>query len=111
MQIDQIDEVRAMRALGGRLYEEFLRKPSMSAGLYELPAGSVDPQQPHTEDELYFVIAGCATFECSGKRRPVGPHETIFVEAHAPHRFVDITADLTVLVVFAPAKSSGVAGA
>ena len=104
MQIDRLGEVRNARAVAGRLYEEFLRRPSMSAGLYELPAGSTDPQQPHTDDELYYVVAGAATFECDGERRLIGPGDTIFVEAHAPHRFLEITDDLSVLVVFAPGE-------
>lgn len=104
MQINRLDDVRATRIASGRLYEEFLRTPSMSAGLYELPTGSTDPQQPHAEDELYHVISGAATFECDGVRRAIGHGDTIFVAAHAPHRFVDITHDLTLLVVFAPAE-------
>lgn len=105
MQIDKLDDINRARASTGRLYEEFLRRPSMSAGLYELPAGSTDPQQPHTEDELYYVIAGRVTFEYGDERRAIGPGDTIFVESHAQHRFVDITQDLSVLVVFAPAES------
>jgi mannose-6-phosphate isomerase-like protein (cupin superfamily) len=104
MQIDTLDDIRSARAMSGLLYQEFLRRPSMSAGLYELTAGAVDPQQPHNEDELYYVIAGAARFECAGVQREVGPGDAIFVEAFAPHRFVDITADLSVLVVFAPAE-------
>ncbi len=30
----------------------------------------------------------------------------LFVAAHEPHRFHDITADLTLLVVFGPAEGS-----
>ena len=32
------------------LYSEFLTAPNLSVGLYELPPGDNDPQQPHTED-------------------------------------------------------------
>ncbi len=100
--IDRLHDVRAARRAAGRLYREFLRERSMSAGLYELPAGSRDPQQPHAEDELYFVVAGRASFECGGETRPVEAGDTIFVEAGEPHRFVDIAEDLSLLVVFAP---------
>ncbi len=106
MQIDNITDVACSREAAGRLYEEFLRHPSMSAGLYELPAGGNDPQQPHTEDELYYVIAGAATFECNERHEAVRPGSVIFVEALAPHRFADITEDLSVLVVFAPAEQA-----
>ena len=92
------------RVATARLYQEFLRSPSMSAGLYELPAGASDPQQPHAQDELYYVISGRAEFECDGRRQAVGPGSAIFVEAGAPHRFVQITGDLSVLVVFAPSQ-------
>lgn len=49
----------------GRLNLEFQRVPAMSAGLYELPAGA-DPQNPHTEDELYYVISGRGQIHCTG---------------------------------------------
>lgn len=106
MQIDRLDDVRRARLDAGRLYQEFLRRPSMSAGLYELAVGASDPQQPHDEDELYFVIDGRATFESKGELRSVGPGDTIFVAAGATHRFVEITRDLSLLVVFAPAESA-----
>jgi len=106
MQIDRLADVQDAGIAAERLYWEFLRQPSMSAGLYELPAASIDPQQPHGQDELYHVIAGRADFECAGERCAVGPGDTVFVEARAPHRFVDITENLSVLVVFAPPQSS-----
>ncbi len=104
MQIDDLDGVRGDRIAAGQLYQEFLRTGSMSGGLYELPAGAGDPQQPHARDELYYVIAGRADFECDGRRRTVGPGSVIFVEAGADHRFVQIAEDLSVLVVFALAE-------
>lgn len=105
MQIDRLGDVNAARADGGRLYEEFLRTRSMSAGLYALPADIDDPQQPHAQDELYYVISGRANFSYRDQTQPVEPGSVIFVEAGAPHRFVDIVGDLSVLVVFAPAES------
>ncbi len=104
MQIDDLDRVRGERIAAGRLYQEFLRTGSMSAGLYELPAGAEDPQAPHAQDELYHVIAGRADFECDGRRQTVESGSVIFVEAGADHRFVRIAEDLSVLVVFAPTE-------
>ena len=54
----EYDDIEADRAAGGRLYHEFLRVPDLSAGIYVLEAGATDPQSPHTEDELYYVVAG-----------------------------------------------------
>jgi mannose-6-phosphate isomerase-like protein (cupin superfamily) len=43
-----------------RPYLEFLRRASMSAGLYVLDAGALDHQQPHQEDEVYVILEGRA---------------------------------------------------
>lgn len=87
------------------LYIEFLRRPSMSAGVYRLTAGSTDPQSPHSEDEIYFVISGRAHLRAGDDRQPVSAGAIAFVPAHEPHAFEDIEEDLQVLVVFAPAES------
>ena len=50
--------VIAERQRLGRSYLEFLRVPSMSVGVYFLPVGGLDPQKPHTENELYYVMKG-----------------------------------------------------
>jgi mannose-6-phosphate isomerase-like protein (cupin superfamily) len=85
-------------------YEEFLRRASLSAGLYRLPAGAADGQSPHEEDELYYVVAGEAVLDASGRKTKVTPGSLAFVAKRVPHRFVDITADLELLVFFAPAE-------
>ena len=85
-------------------YLEFLRVPSLSAGLYMLPAGAVDTQEPHTEDEIYYVISGRASILVDQESRPVEAGSLIFVKANIEHRFHSITEDLRVLVLFAPAE-------
>ena len=89
----------------GELYLEFLRRPSMSCGLYVLEAGATDPQEPHQEDEVYVVLDGRAMITVAGQDQPVGPGSVVFVARTAPHRFHDITQRLSVLVFFAPAES------
>jgi mannose-6-phosphate isomerase-like protein (cupin superfamily) len=112
-------EVEAERARSGKLYREFLHVPTLSAGLYVLPAGSADPQKPHHEDELYYVVRGRARMRVASKEQAVGGQaqqeqsedqavsegSVIFVAAGIEHRFYDITEELVVLVVFAPAES------
>jgi mannose-6-phosphate isomerase-like protein (cupin superfamily) len=87
-------------------YLEFLRVPSLSAGLYMLAAGAVDLQEPHTEDEVYFIISGRGFIQVEQESRPVEPGSTIFVNANIEHRFHTITEDLRILVIFAPAEYS-----
>jgi quercetin dioxygenase-like cupin family protein len=87
-------------------YLEFLRVPSLSVGLYVLPAGATDPQQPHTEDEVYHVVGGRASIRVGAEDRAVEAGKVVFVEAGVDHRFYDIEEDLRVLVFFAPAEGS-----
>lgn len=106
MQAYELDELRAGRARAGSQYLEFLRIPGMSMGLYHLTAGSEDLQQPHSEDEVYYVTAGHAKINVGGEVRPVQAGSVLFVAAHSPHQFIEIEEDLDVLVFFAPAEYS-----
>jgi mannose-6-phosphate isomerase-like protein (cupin superfamily) len=105
MDLFELREVEAIRRESGKLYQEFLRVPELSAGLYVLEAGATDPQQPHREDELYYVVSGQATITVGDVQRPVGPGSLVFVAAEVAHRFHDITQRLELLVVFGPAES------
>jgi quercetin dioxygenase-like cupin family protein len=101
----QISELRQQREQSEKLYLEFLRVPSMSAGVYTLAAGSVDPQKPHREDEMYYVARGKARMRVGSDDQAIGQGSVIFVGANVEHHFHDITEELTVLVFFAPAES------
>jgi mannose-6-phosphate isomerase-like protein (cupin superfamily) len=100
-----LDQLLAKRVQVGRSYHEFLRVPAMSAGVYVLPAGAPDPQKPHSEDEIYYLVSGKAQMRIGAEKRSVGQGSVIFVEAGLEHRFFDIEEELVVLVIFAPAES------
>jgi mannose-6-phosphate isomerase-like protein (cupin superfamily) len=78
----------------------------MSVGLYVLAAGGIDNQQPHTEDEIYFVMAGRGIFTAGDTTSTVSKGDTIFVPAGMPHRFHDIEEELRLIVIFAPPEYS-----
>jgi len=122
--LSTLAEIEKERSASGKLYREFLRVPAMSAGVYVLPAGSTDPQKPHHEDELYYVVSGRARMRVgskttgskgvgskgvgskeAGEDRSVSEGSVIFVAAEVEHRFYDIEEELVVLVFFAPAES------
>ena len=99
-----MDELNRQRAGKNKLYLEFLRVPAMSAGVYVLPAGGTDPQKPHREDEVYYVVRGRVRMQIGSEHAQVRAGSVIFVEAEAEHRFYDIAEELEVLVFFAPAE-------
>jgi mannose-6-phosphate isomerase-like protein (cupin superfamily) len=94
------------RAEDARPYLEFQRSADMTTGIYVLPAGGVDRQQPHTEDEIYYVVEGRGRITVGDETAAVEPGSLVFVPARRPHRFHDITDELRVLVVFGPAEGS-----
>lgn len=106
MQAFDLAEALAAHAEAGNLYHEFLRAPTLSVGLYILPAGKPDPQQPHTEDEVYYIIGGRGQIRVADEDRAVQVGSTVFVAAGVEHRFHTIIEDLTILVFFAPPRQS-----
>ena len=95
-------DAMAAHAAAGGAYHQFIEVPEMSAGIYTLPAGGVDGQAPHIEDEIYYVISGRAEVQIGDRHYPVEAGATIFVAREVSHRFHDIVEDLTILVIFAP---------
>jgi mannose-6-phosphate isomerase-like protein (cupin superfamily) len=85
---------------------EFLRVPSLSMGVYVLGAGAVDPQEPHTEDEVYYILGGRGMLRVGAEEHAFMPGSLLFVPARAEHRFHDIQEELVALVFFAPAEGS-----
>ncbi len=87
-------------------YSEFLRHPALSMGIYSLAAGALDPQQPHTEDEVYYIVSGQGSIRVGNEQHLVKAGSVVFVAAKEEHRFFNITEDMTILVFFAPAEKS-----
>ncbi len=106
MEAFELSQLLTERQQTGKAYLEFLRVPALSMGLYHLPAGGVDLQSPHSEDEVYYVTRGRGQIQVAEENRPVEPGSIIFVAAHVPHKFHSIAEDLDVLVFFAPAEYS-----
>lgn len=87
-------------------YFEFLKTGDLSAGCYRLDVGDVDHQNPHNEEEIYYVVRGRARLTAGEKDVEVAPGDVLFVPARQAHRFHDIQEDLELLVFFAPAEGS-----
>ncbi|KUH38722.1 MULTISPECIES: cupin domain-containing protein [Streptomyces] len=102
MKAFRLDELEAERAAHDGAYLQFLRERNMSVGLYALDAGQRDPQQPHKEDEVYFVVSGRASITVGDETTQVGRGSVVYVPAGVPHRFHHVTEDLRVMVVFSP---------
>jgi mannose-6-phosphate isomerase-like protein (cupin superfamily) len=108
---DALDLRGALDSLPRRdhAFTEVFRSPSGSLSLTvaRWVAGSVDNQQPHTEDEVYHVVAGRARLTIGDETVAVAPGSVAFVAAGVEHRFTEIVEDLEVLVFWSPARGTG----
>ena len=87
-------------------YREHMRAPDLSVGTYCIPVGGKDGQEPHSEDEVYVVVRGQGRLITASAEAEVGPGSVVYVPAGERHEFVDVSDDLSVVVVFAPAERS-----
>lgn len=77
---------------------ELFRHASLMTEIWK-PEG-VDTQEPHSQDELYFVVRGEGEFVHGTERGHVAAGDLLFVPAQVPHRFEHFTTDFVVWVVF-----------
>jgi mannose-6-phosphate isomerase-like protein (cupin superfamily) len=106
MQSFELRHLIAQRAVSNKAYLEFLKVPDLSMGLYVLPAGGVDSQLPHSEDEVYCVVGGRGQLKVADEDRAVQTGSIVYVEKNADHKFHHIVEELVVIVFFAPAEYS-----
>ena len=82
----------------GERFAEVFKHGTLSVEIYA-PKGT-DPQQPHSRDEVYIVVAGSGDFVCADQRETFGGGDFLFAPAGAIHRFENFTNDLVVWVLF-----------
>ncbi len=106
MQAFELAQLALQRESRNKLYLEFLKVTDLSMGLYVLPAGSADPQSPHTEDEVYYIASGKARIKVVEEERMVQAGSIVYVAKNVEHKFHSIEEELKILVFFAPAEHS-----
>ena len=91
----------AMAALpgpGGARFATLFEHGTLQVEIYA-PRGT-DPQQPHTRDEVYVVIAGDGWFVNGDVRHRFAAGDVLFVPAGVAHRFERVSEDFATWVVF-----------
>ena len=103
MEYFQLSDLEAEQKVKGGLYFQFISEEKLSVGLYKLEAGSIDRQNPHSEDEVYYVLKGRAMIRVGTETQEIKPGSIIFVRAGDDHKFSSIKEDLELFVFFVPA--------
>lgn len=95
------DPQQALRQLpgdGGEAWRVLFEHGSFELEVYA-PRGH-DPQQPHTRDEIYVIIAGTGYFRNGDQRHVFKPGDLLFVPAGVVHRFEEFSEDFATWVIF-----------
>lgn len=97
-QISLEEAIARLPERGGELSIELFKHGSLLVKLYA-PRG-MDPQTPHSRDEIYVVAQGRGAFFDGANRRAFEPGTFLLAAAGRPHRFEDFTDDLAVWVMY-----------
>ena len=97
----ELQDLVAQLEKDGGYYLDFLKIRHLEAGIIVLHPGENDIQEPHSTDELYYVIEGKGFVELGKNKRPVKKGSIIFVPAKMRHRFYDSMENLVILYMFA----------
>jgi mannose-6-phosphate isomerase-like protein (cupin superfamily) len=97
--ICQVKELISQVNDKGGYFIDFVNTKDIEAGIISLHPGEKDLQQPHSVDEIYYVIEGFAYIEIEGISKAIKEKDIIFIPAKSRHRFYGNNQDLVVLYV------------
>jgi mannose-6-phosphate isomerase-like protein (cupin superfamily) len=80
----------------GGYFIDFISTKGIQAGIIRLHPGKIDTQEPHSVDEVYYVIEGNGFIKLDGKDHQIRQGTSIFVPAKAEHRFHGNKQDLVI---------------
>lgn len=84
-----------------RYFVDVMDTPTMEVGIINLKKDQEDTQQPHTSDEIYYVISGRGTIEIDGIKNEVNTGKIIYIPRKIRHSFHAFSNELIVLYIFA----------
>ncbi len=99
-QINALTDLTKSRDANKNVWNDFLKRKSMTFGLYMLPAATGgDKALTHHFDEINFVVEGSAKFIAGEQEVEVGPGSLFFVPKNTPHYF-ETTNGIDVFILF-----------
>jgi mannose-6-phosphate isomerase-like protein (cupin superfamily) len=81
-------------------FHTFINRENIAAGILRLEPGEKDTQEPHENDEIYYVIRGDGFLTVDKKDFPLSEGMTYYVAKKIPHRFHGNKKELVVLYFF-----------
>jgi mannose-6-phosphate isomerase-like protein (cupin superfamily) len=81
-------------------FHTFLNRENIAAGILRLDPGEKDTQDPHENDEIYYIVKGNGFLTIDNKDYPISEGMSYYVTKKIPHRFHGNTKELIVLYFF-----------
>ena len=81
-------------------FHTFINRDSLAAGVLVLQPGEQDTQEPHQNDEVYFIISGDGFLKIKNKDYQVSKDKLFFVAKDVEHYFHSNSVELKVLYFF-----------
>jgi mannose-6-phosphate isomerase-like protein (cupin superfamily) len=82
---------------------EVFSKESVTVEIGKYPTSS--PKNPHTENEVYYIISGSGMIRVGDKTYSIESGDVIFVEQGLEHDFFNIDEEITALIIFVGSDS------
>ena len=81
-------------------FHTFINRDSLAAGILMLKPGEEDTQEPHENDEVYFILSGNGFLKIKNNDYEISKDKLFFVGKDVPHYFHSNTKELKVLYFF-----------
>ena len=94
--IHEVNDVLFQLDKQGGYFIDLITTTHIQAGLLRLHPGDNDTQEPHSVDEVYYVIHGNCLINLNGNNYAIKQGSCIFVAAGTEHRFYSNDEDLLV---------------
>jgi len=94
--VDELNNLLSQLNDQGGYFIDFISTKGIQAGIIRLHPGEKDTQEPHSVDEVYYVIEGNGFIKLNGKDHQIKEGTSIFVPAKADHRFHGNKQDLVI---------------
>jgi mannose-6-phosphate isomerase-like protein (cupin superfamily) len=97
MHIGIIEALKALKT-DGNTFKQLFKRGSLSVEAFQ--PKKVDTQQPHTQDEIYIIMAGEGVFNLAGKKIHFNTGDFIFVPAGVSYHFEEFSDNFCTWVIF-----------
>jgi mannose-6-phosphate isomerase-like protein (cupin superfamily) len=81
-------------------FNTFINTENLAAGVLVLQPGEKDTQEPHDNDEVYYIIKGDGFLKIKNKDYLIEKNKIYFVKQKTEHFFHDNTKELVALYFF-----------